>query len=219
MLRRKKSKADVVRERATDLWGDASEMAGKAADTIGPRLEEVRDELTPKVNAAVDRTKDELAPRVNAAIDRTREDIVPAVAEALGKTRLADTRLADTPLVEPPKKNKHRIRKLLILLGLGGAAAFAYKKFFADSAGSGGSYAPPAPVPTPPPNRPTAVPDESADTAPKHAAQGSAGATSDPSGTSSDASATATDADPMPGTPGDKLPNNGTTKIDPVNPS
>lgn len=181
MLRRKKSKADVVRDRATDLWGDASEMAGKAADSLAPRLEEARDEITPKVNAA---------------IDRTRDEFVPAVAESLGKTRLAETRLAETPFVDAPKKKKkHRLRNLLILAGLAGAAAYAYKWFCADS---GGTYS--APAPTPPPSRPTAVPGDSEDAAPRHAAPASEGG----SGAGSDNPATEKGSDTTQSDPTDR---------------
>src|SRR5699024_3402083 len=160
MLRRKKSRADIVRDRATDWWEDATEAAAKAAETVGPRLEEARDEL---------------APRVNAAIDRTRDEVLPAVAESLGKTKLAETRLAQTPLVEvPKKKKKHRVRNVLIVLGVAGAAAYAYKRFVAAPS-SGGTYSPPAP----PVSRPTPVPDPADSSAPKHAAGESTASSTD----------------------------------------
>jgi hypothetical protein len=68
--------------------------------------------------------------------------------------------------LEPPKKS-HKLRNLLVLLGLAGLAAFAYKKFAGSEGDSAwkSSYEPtPAPPPTAP-SRPTAVPDPETDDA------------------------------------------------------
>lgn len=141
MLRRKKSKVEVVREaaadltdRASDLTGRASELATKAGVVIAPKAAEARSVAGSAYEAASHKIRDEVAPKV-------RDEYAPAVAGALGKTRLADTRLAQTKLVEPPKKGG-KLKKLLVLLGLGGAAFVVSKRL-------GGSSS--TPVPTPPP--------------------------------------------------------------------
>lgn len=146
MLRRKKSKADKVKDTATDLQE-------KAVDTLGPKASDARDAAESAIDAASTRVREDIAPKV-------RDEVVPAVASALGKTKLADTRLAETSLVDPPKKKRGKLKKLLILAGLGGAVFFVVKKV--QGASNGAPVPPPAPRPTPAP-APAATPSRPAD--------------------------------------------------------
>ncbi|MGH3359683.1 MAG: hypothetical protein ACRDO7_12850 [Nocardioidaceae bacterium] len=149
MLRRKKSKADAVKDRAADLQE-------KAVDALGPRASDARDAAESAIDAASTRVREDLAPKV-------RDEVVPAVATALGKTRLADTRLAETSFVDPPKK-KSKLKKLVILAGLGGVAFVVVKKLQGSSDGAPVPPPAPRPTPAPTPSRPDAGEQTAAET-------------------------------------------------------
>lgn len=150
MFLRKKSRTDLVRERIQELTDNLSEMAnelsGKAAVALAPKVETALDAASSAYGQASSKVRDDYASKV-------RDAALPAVAAARGK-------------VGREKPKKHRLRNLIILLGLGGAAAYAAKKFgfggqspsssFGQASPSG-SYADTTSTSTP--ARPTAVPD------------------------------------------------------------
>lgn len=108
----------------TSAAGDATDKVGSAAETamqaVSDAVSDVRDRLGPVVEDARDR----IAPVVEDA----RDAIVPAVTSAVtaGKDKGHDAAVR-LGLVEEPKK-KHRLRKLLVALGIAGAVAFVVNK-------------------------------------------------------------------------------------------
>ncbi len=154
-LRRKKSKTDLLKEQVSDLTDRAADLTGRAATTVAPRVESARDAAVGAAGhayeAASTRVRDDYAPRVrDQYVPRVRDAAAPAVAAALAKAA------ALTPGVEPPQEKKGgKLKKLVLLLGLGGAVAFAVKKFSGGPATPPPRPAPvrtPAPTPTPPPD-------------------------------------------------------------------
>lgn len=153
-LRRKKSTTDLLKERAYELTETLSELAtelsGKAAVALGPTVVTAREAASSAYDQASTKMREDVVPKVRGAA-------APAVGAALARAQAHR---------EPEKK--HRFRTLLILLGLGGAAAYAAKKLgfgggasqsssFGQSSPSGSSYAGTTSSTTP--TRPTAVPD------------------------------------------------------------
>lgn len=152
-LGRKKSRADKVREAVGDFKGKAAEVSKDAASTLAPKMETARDSAVRGASKGYDQAsslvRDEVVPRVrDDYAPRIREAAAPAVAAVLERT----------PGVEPPKEKKRsRLKRLLVLTGLAGAAAFVYSKV----KGSSEPTPAPAPAPRPSPPRPTPVPDTS----------------------------------------------------------
>jgi hypothetical protein len=98
--------------------------AETAIDKIGTATEQAIAAVQTNVLPALADAKERLAPVVEDA----KAAIVPVATEALAaskrKSHDASVKLG---VVEEPKK-KHRLRKLLIVLGIAGAAAFVYRK-------------------------------------------------------------------------------------------
>ena len=152
-LRRRKSKVDLVMERVHEisetLADKATDLSGKAAVALAPKVGTAREAASSAYEQASVLVRDDVVPKV-------REAAVPAVAAALARRQA------------PEPEKKHRLRKLLFLLGLGGAAAYAAKRFgllggssdssFGQTSPSGSSYAGSA-YSTATPVRPSAVPD------------------------------------------------------------
>ena len=152
-LRRRKSKADLVMERVQEisetLADKATDLSGKAAVALAPKVGTAREAASSAYEQASVLVRDDVVPKV-------REAAVPAVAAALARRQA------------PEPEKKHRLRKLLFLLGLGGAVAYAAKRFgllggssdssFGQTSPSGSSYAGSA-YSTATPVRPSAVPD------------------------------------------------------------
>jgi len=144
--RRKKSTADLVKERVQEitetLTDKAADLSSKAAVAIVPTVGTAREAASSAYEQASTRVREDIAPKV-------REEYVAKVRDAAAAGAAAALVRAG---VQPPEK-KHRLRKLLVLLGLGGAAAYAAKRFgligqsdtsFGTTSPSGSSYAGPA---------------------------------------------------------------------------
>lgn len=157
-LRRKKSKTDLLKEQVHELTGKAAIASGRAATTLAPKVESAREAAGAAYDTASHKVRDEYAPKVrDEYIPRAREAATPhvskakaaaapAVAAALTKASAA------LPMVDEPEQKKKggKLKKLLLLLGLGGVAFAVVKKM----QGSSTPQAPtrPTPVPTPAPN-------------------------------------------------------------------
>jgi hypothetical protein len=147
-----------------------------AREQVGPYVDEARERLAPYVEEAREQANKKWIPAAEHAAhearDRLNDDVLPALAaataaagEASGpyraeaKRRGAATVAALRGEVEAPKKS-HRLRNLLVLLGLGGIAFFVAKRLTGsdDTAAWQSSYEP-APAPPPSAPRPTVVPD------------------------------------------------------------
>lgn len=132
-----KSKSMKIREHATDL-----------ADRIGPTVESAREKAAPLIADARTKTapmiadaREKAGPALTEARERLTTEVLPALTAAIAAASEAteDVRgetkkrgkaavAALKGEVEAPVKKKHRLRKLLILAGLGGAAAAIAKK-------------------------------------------------------------------------------------------
>jgi vacuolar-type H+-ATPase subunit H len=175
MIGKKKTFSEQLLEQASGLAENARGKAGPvladARDRAVPVLTEARDRAVPVLVDARDKAapyvsdaRDKAAPYVSDARDRFNDTVLPALTAALasvdeateevrGETKRRGKAVAAALKgeVEVPEK-KHRGRKLLVLLGLGGLGYAAFKKFGAKQPTTNwqSSYTPP-PAPTPPP--------------------------------------------------------------------
>jgi vacuolar-type H+-ATPase subunit H len=118
-----------ARDKAGPLLSDARDKAGPlladARDKAGPLLADARDKAGPVVADARERLNKDVLPAISAAIAAAGEATEDVRGEAKKRGLAAAAALKGE--VEAPK-NRHRVRKLLILLGLGGVLAAVAKK-------------------------------------------------------------------------------------------
>jgi len=101
-----KPAAEVALERI----GSATEQAlSSVASTVGPALEDARDRLAP-------------------AVEDARVKMAPVVAGAVATSRRKGRQVAERAGIVEERKKSHKLRNFVLLLGLGGAAAFVYSK-------------------------------------------------------------------------------------------
>jgi vacuolar-type H+-ATPase subunit H len=142
-----KTKTKTIRDHASDLGsriGPTVESArGKAAPVLAdarmkaaPILADARDKAAPLVADA----RDKAAPALSEARDRLTHDVLPVLTAALAAAGEATEEMREETSkrgraavaalkgeVEAPKKT-HRLRNLLVVLGLGGLVAAVVKK-------------------------------------------------------------------------------------------
>ena len=167
-----------ARDKAAPVLADARDKAGpllaEAKEKAGPLLTEAREKAAPIVSEARDRFNSDVVPAVKealAAVDEATEDVR---AEALKRGKAVAA--AAKGEVEAPGKQHHRVRNVLIALGLGGIAFAIAKRLGGQqsSANWQSSYTPP-PAPVPPPTGgPVAGSDDTAASDPAEAAADSA---------------------------------------------
>jgi hypothetical protein len=158
---------DKIGSVTSDALSATQDAITAAAASVGPVIEDARGKLAPYVEDAKDRISpvvEDARDRISPVVDSARDKIVPAagVAVAAGKRRGRKAAVA-LRLADEPKKS-HKVRNLLILLGLGGAAAFVYAKLSgkdADPAWTAGRDR--AAAPTTPVAEPTTPAAESAE--------------------------------------------------------
>lgn len=149
---------------AKDVRGQASELASKigprveqAREMAGPLLVEAREKAGPLLVEAKEKAGPALSDARDKLGDRLTNDVLPALSAAVAAADHATEDVREEARrrglaaaaalrgeVEPPKKH-HRIRTLLIMLGLGGVAA-AVAKMLSDRQASTAwqsSYTPP----------------------------------------------------------------------------
>jgi hypothetical protein len=96
---------------------EAAESAGSA---VGPALSDARDKVSPLVEDA--------KVAIAAGVEEAKELIAPVAADVVKAAREGSHKAAvKTGLAEEPKKS-HKVRNLLLVLGIGGLVAFVYKK-------------------------------------------------------------------------------------------
>jgi hypothetical protein len=148
--------ADQIAPHVETARKKAGPLLAEAKDKAGPLLAEARDKSGPVISDARDRLASDVLPRLNAALAAVEEATEDVRAEA--KRRSKATAAAVKGEVDAPKK-KHRLRSMLIVLGLGGLAA-AVAKQLSDrqpSTAWQSAYTPP-----PAPSAPAHVDDEAA---------------------------------------------------------
>jgi vacuolar-type H+-ATPase subunit H len=165
---------ETARGKAGPLLSDARDKAGPllsdARDKAGPLLSDARDKAAPYLSDARDLAapylsdaRDKAAPYLSDAKDRFTDDVLPVVTAALAAVDDA-TEDARTETVKRGKavaaalkgevaapEKSHRVRNVLVALGLGGIAYAAVKKLGGRQPSTTwqSSYTPPV-VPTPP---------------------------------------------------------------------
>ena len=121
-----RSSVQPAAEAALDKIGEATEqIVTTVAATVVPALEDAKDK-------AKDVTKDSVKPAVEDAKDKAletyKETLVPLAAAALVEGKARGRRAAVKLGVADEPKKTHKLRNLLVILGLAGLAAFVYKK-------------------------------------------------------------------------------------------
>lgn len=121
---------ESAREKAAPLLSDARDKAAPlladARDKAAPLVADARDKAGPALSEARDRLTNEVLPVITAAIAAAGEATEEVRGETKKRSKAAVAALKGE--VEAPKKKKHRVRKALLLLGLGGIAAAVAKK-------------------------------------------------------------------------------------------
>jgi hypothetical protein len=155
-----------VKARAVPVLVDAKDRAVPylvdARDKAAPVLYQARDKAAPVVASALDRTapvRDKAGPVLSDARDRFTTEVLPVVTSALAaldsatEDARAETKKRGRALarslkaeVVPPPKKTHRLRNLLVVLGLGGVAFALSKRFGSKQTTTDwqSSYTPPA---------------------------------------------------------------------------
>jgi len=145
---------------AKDVRGQASELASK----IGPRVEQAREMAVPLLVEAREKAGPVLSDARDKLGERRTNDVLPALSAAVAAADHATEDVREEARrrglaaaaalrgeVELPKK-RHRIRRLMIVLGLGGVAAAAAKMLSdrqASTAWQSSYTPPPAPASAP----------------------------------------------------------------------
>ena len=114
-----------MRRQAEDLAERLESHVESARDKAAPLVAEAREKAGPALNDAKIRFSDDVLPVLTAALAAINEATEETRDEA--KRRGKATAAALKGEVEAPKK-KHRLRKLLLVLGLGGVAAVVARK-------------------------------------------------------------------------------------------
>jgi len=123
---------------ATRDW--AAPKVETAVDWAAPKVETAVDWAAPKVNTA----RDWAGPRVEPAVEKVKSDVLPVVAgaviSALAATEPARSEAATRGSaalaalkgeVDPPRRSKHRLRKLFVLTAVLGGAYAGWKAWVA----------------------------------------------------------------------------------------
>jgi F0F1-type ATP synthase membrane subunit b/b' len=141
------AKTKKKRTHATDLGSRAGATVAEAREKAAPLIADAREKAAPLVAEArekaaplVAEAREKAAPALHDAKDRLNSDVLPVLTAAVAAAGAAteDVRgetakrgkavaAALKGEVEAPKET-HRLRNLLVLLGLGGIVAFVVKK-------------------------------------------------------------------------------------------
>lgn len=136
MAKTKTTIRDRASQRAGDLGSRVAPTVESARDKAAPLLADARDKAAPLISEARERT----APALQEAKDRLTTEVLPVLTAAVAAAGAATEDVRDESKkrgkavaaalkgeVAAPKET-HRVRNLLILLGLGGLVAFVVKK-------------------------------------------------------------------------------------------
>jgi hypothetical protein len=129
---------EQAKEAAAPVLADAKVKAAEAREKAAPYMAEAREKAAPYVAEAREKT----APTVDNARTKLTTEVLPVITAAVhaaseateeareqAKKRGAATAAALKGEIEAPeKKESHKFRNFLILLGLGGVVAFVAKK-------------------------------------------------------------------------------------------
>ncbi|GAA1933129.1 hypothetical protein GCM10009815_29510 [Nocardioides marmoribigeumensis] len=147
--------AAQAKEQAAELSERVGPALSDARDRLGPALEDARERITPVLEDARDRA----VPAAERARDAARVRLADAAANVATRLddRLPDDRTPDFIADASTNKKGGKLRKLLVLAGLGGVAALVVKRLQGDPAPTWqAATPPPAPAPRPAAGAPTA---------------------------------------------------------------
>jgi vacuolar-type H+-ATPase subunit H len=142
-----KTKTKKIRDHATDLGSRIGPTVESARDKAAPMLAEAREKAAPVLADARDKAaplladaKERSAPALAEAKEKLTHDVLPVITAAIAAADKATEDVREETSkrgkaavaalkgeVEAPKK-KHRLRRLLVVLGLGAVAAAVAKK-------------------------------------------------------------------------------------------
>lgn len=147
-VRKQKSSSTAdVRDRLVPLAADARDAAvtaaGTARDWAAPRVDTAREWAAPRVEAV----REDVLPKVAGAVTAALVATEPVREEA--RHRGAAAVLALKGELPPPAPRRRRAGKLVVLLGMLGAAFAAWKAWSAQGAGEPEPWAPPTAPPPP----------------------------------------------------------------------
>lgn len=143
-----KSKSQKMREQAGDMLDRLAPHVESARDKAAPVIAEAREKASPAIDSARTKFNSEVLPVITAAVAAAAEATEEARDEA--RKRGHATAAALKGEVAAPKRKSHKLRKLFLLLGLSGVAAFVAKKMSEreESTAWQSSYTPTPPAPT-----------------------------------------------------------------------
>jgi hypothetical protein len=116
-------------ETALDKVGTATEQLVTAvAENLGPALAEAKDKALDVAKDTNEAVKPAVEDAKVKALDTYKETIVPLAAAAIVESKRRSRKAAvKMGVVDEPKKS-HKLRNFLLLLGLGGLAAYLYSR-------------------------------------------------------------------------------------------
>lgn len=128
-------------KKSKNLLDHANDLASDIADKIGPQLESAVETAREKAGPVIADAREKAGPAVHDARDKITSDVLPVITAALAAASEATEEVRGETKkrgkaavaalkgdIEAPVKKKHRFRNFLIVLGLGGVAAFVAKK-------------------------------------------------------------------------------------------
>ena len=139
MLKRKpKTKTQIMREQAEEVMErlsphvevarkEAKLRAAEAREMAAPYVHDVKERTAPAVEGAKTKFTAEVLPVITAAVAAASEATEEAREEAR-KRGSATAAALKGEIAAPEKKKLHKLRNLMLLMGLGGLAAFVAKK-------------------------------------------------------------------------------------------
>ena len=110
---------------ADDDTGTLRPKAEEAIEKVAEAVEAAATAVTDNVGPAIEDSKDKIGPVLKDA----KAAIVPVATAAVVEGRRRGRRAAEKLGVVEEEKKSHKLRNLLIVLGLGALIALAYKKF------------------------------------------------------------------------------------------
>ncbi len=138
--RANKRAATTVSPVATDAREAAVRYADATRDWAAPKVETAVDWAAPKVTTA----RDWAGPKVEPAVEKVKSDVLPAVASAVVSALAASEPARSEAAIRgsaalaalkgevgPPRRNKHRVRKLFLLTAVLGGAYAGWKAWVA----------------------------------------------------------------------------------------
>jgi hypothetical protein len=161
--------AQAARHAAEPALSAAWDKAAPLFEQARHRAEDVAHDLAPRVESAKDKIVVDVVPRVGAALTGALAASAPYREEAARRGGAAIAALKGE--VEAPKKKRHIGRNLLVVSGIAGLVALAYKYLTGESKSSGWqtpsgtTYTPPRPSAAPAPAAPTTTSAAAAATA------------------------------------------------------